>query len=132
MATEYGLRLREARKEAGLTQEALSKKTGIPQSTISTAEREGSGSGDTPLYADACGVSALWLANGVGEKYAKHYELKAEAGHYELPKQIDPPAPVAGEASATGMEIALLYDLIPVTDRAVSYTHLTLPTKLEV
>ena len=27
------------------------------------------------------------------------------------------PAPIAGEASATAMEIALLYDLIPVSDR---------------
>ena len=43
----------------------------------------------------------------------KHYTLEGAPGHY----QIDPPATHAGEASATGMEIALLYDLIPVTDR---------------
>jgi len=47
----------------------------------------------------------------------QQHVLKGEPGHYELPKQIDPPAPMAGEASATAMEIALLYDLIPVTDR---------------
>lgn len=67
MATEYGSRLKTARKHAGLTQVALSKKTGIPQSTISTAEREGNGSGETPVYAQACGVDALWLATGEGE-----------------------------------------------------------------
>lgn len=67
MATEYGSRLRLARKNARLTQAELSKKTGIPQSTISTAEREGHGSGETPVYAQACGVSALWLAKGDGE-----------------------------------------------------------------
>ena len=67
MTTEYGTRLRQARKSAQLTQAKLSKMTGIPQSTISTAEREGHGSGETPVYARACGVIALWLATGEGE-----------------------------------------------------------------
>jgi len=66
MATEYGKRLRQARKHAGLNQTAAAKKTGIPQSTISTAERLGNGSGDTPIYAKAYGVSAHWLATGEG------------------------------------------------------------------
>lgn len=67
MATEYGQRLRAARKYAGLTQEQLRDKTGIAQSTISSAERDGLGSAETPVYAKACGVSALWLATGEGE-----------------------------------------------------------------
>ncbi len=67
MTTDYGSRLRKARKHAGFTQEKLSEKTGIPQSTISTAERKGHGSGETPLYASACGVNPLWLATGQGE-----------------------------------------------------------------
>lgn len=66
MATEYGNRLKQARKYAGFTQQALSAKTGIAQSTISTAERQGHGSPDTPVYAAACGVNALWLATGDG------------------------------------------------------------------
>lgn len=66
MATDYGKRLRLARKHAKLTQVKLSELTKIPQSTISTAEREGHGSGDTPVYARACGVNALWLATGEG------------------------------------------------------------------
>ena len=66
MATEYGTRLRAARKFAGLTQQELSKKTGIPQSTISTAERIGGGSAETVTYAQACGVAPNWLANGEG------------------------------------------------------------------
>lgn len=69
MATEYGKRLRTVRLEANLTQNELSAITGIPQSTISTAEREGNGSAETPVYAKACGVNALWLANGEGEKH---------------------------------------------------------------
>lgn len=44
MATEYGSRLAKARKHAKLTQMQLSAKTGIAQSTIFTAEREGYGS----------------------------------------------------------------------------------------
>lgn len=71
MATEYGKRLRQARKHAKLNQTAAAKKTGIPQSTISTAERLGNGSGETPVYAKAYGVSAHWLATGEGEMAAQ-------------------------------------------------------------
>lgn len=67
MSTEYGKRLRAARKHAGLTQQALSAATGIPQSTISTAERVGHGSSETTVYARECGVDAHWLATGDGE-----------------------------------------------------------------
>lgn len=70
MPNEYGIRLRAARKHAGLTQVELGKRTGIAQSTISTAEREGAGSADTPVYAKACGVDAHWLATGEGEMLA--------------------------------------------------------------
>ncbi len=72
MSTEYGSRLRAARKFAGFTQGDLSKATGIPQSTISTAERLGNGSSDTPVYARACGVDAHWLATGEGEMRPSH------------------------------------------------------------
>lgn len=67
MATEYGARLRTARKYAKLTQIQASKASGIPQSTISTAEREGYGSADTPVYAKTYGVDAHWLATGEGQ-----------------------------------------------------------------
>lgn len=66
MATDYGKRLKQARKHARLTQEQLSAKTSIPQSTISTAERLGQGSSETPVYAKVCGVDAHWLATGEG------------------------------------------------------------------
>ncbi len=67
MSTEYGSRLRAARKHAKLTQVGLSERTGIPQSTISTAERLGHGSAETSIYAKACGVDAQWLATGEGQ-----------------------------------------------------------------
>lgn len=47
--------------------------------------------------------------------------LGLKDGYFESddsePVQIDPPAKSTGEASATAMEIAMLYDLIPVSDR---------------
>lgn len=67
MATEYGKRLKLARKHANLTQVALSKATGVPQSTISAAEVKGQGSSETPIYARACGVDVMWLTSGEGE-----------------------------------------------------------------
>jgi len=67
MATEYGNRLRQARKHAGLNQVQLAKQTGLAQSTISSAERLGNGSTDNAVYAKACGVSAHWLETGEGE-----------------------------------------------------------------
>lgn len=72
MATDYGKRLRAARKHAGLTQVELSKRTGIPQSTISTAERLGHGSSETSIYAKACGVDVHWLATGDGQMLDKN------------------------------------------------------------
>lgn len=70
MATDFGNRLRAARLAAGLTQKAAEKATGIPQSTISTAEREGVSSTETTTYAKAYGVNAHWLATGDGEMMA--------------------------------------------------------------
>ena len=67
MATDYGKRLKEARASADMTQAQLSKLTGIPQSTISTAERMGHGSSDTAVYAKALGVDPTWLATGEGD-----------------------------------------------------------------
>lgn len=71
MTTEYGKRLKEARKFAGLTQSMLAKKTGTALSTLASAEAEGSGSSETPKWADACGVSALWLSSGIGPMRTK-------------------------------------------------------------
>lgn len=67
MATEFGRRLRAARRFANLTQEQAARRTGISQSTISTAERQGYKSQDTAIYARVYGVNAIWLATGEGE-----------------------------------------------------------------
>lgn len=67
MATEYGTRLKTARNRLKLTQKQLEKMTGIPQSTISTAEKHGHGSTETTVYAMALKVDPHWLATGEGE-----------------------------------------------------------------
>lgn len=71
MTTEFGTRLRQARKMRGLTQTALSKLVGIPQSTISSAESEGNTSVYTAQLAQGLGISAHWLATGEGDMQAQ-------------------------------------------------------------
>ena len=67
MSTEYGIRLKLAMEKSGLDQKALVKKTGLRQSSVSSAINRASGSSDTTTYARACGVDAHWLATGEGE-----------------------------------------------------------------
>lgn len=66
MNTDFGKRLKEARKHAGLTQQQLARKVGIGQSTIAELERSGLGSSHVTAIAVACGVSPFWLADGKG------------------------------------------------------------------
>lgn len=66
MSTDFGNRLKSARKHAGLTQAQLAKKVGIGQSTLAELEKAGQGSSHAPAIANACRVSALWLATGSG------------------------------------------------------------------
>lgn len=67
MNTEFGMRLKEARKAAKMTQAALAKKVGIGQSTIAELEKTGNGSSHVPAMAAALNCSALWLATGQGQ-----------------------------------------------------------------
>lgn len=101
MATPYGNRLREARRHAGMTQAELSAKIGVPQTTISTAERLGNSSTDTVAYANACGVNPIWLASGDGPMVAS-----------AVPVLDDLECLTSG-----ALEIASLYDMIPLANR---------------
>lgn len=70
MKTTFGHRLKQARKEAGLTQKELATKAGIKQATISELENDKyHGSAFAPQLAAALGVNALWLANEKGLKH---------------------------------------------------------------
>lgn len=66
MTTEYGQRLIDAMKHAEINQKELKARTGLAQSTLASAMNRGNGSTHTALIAEACGVSATWLATGKG------------------------------------------------------------------
>jgi transcriptional regulator with XRE-family HTH domain len=110
MATEYGKRLKEARAHAKLTQVQLSKITGIAQSTISTAERNGSGSLETVSYAIACRVSPEWLATGNGpmEPYGEALS--------PAPSQHSQPAPAWGSPPSIEQVMRVLADALTASD----------------
>lgn len=71
MTTDFGKRLKAARKHAELTQVELAKKVGIGQSTIGELESKGYGSTHAAKIAMVCGVNALWLEKGDGPMIAE-------------------------------------------------------------
>jgi transcriptional regulator with XRE-family HTH domain len=127
MATEYGKRLRLARKFAKLTQEGLRDRTGIPQSTISTAEREGYGSSDTPIYARVCGVDTMWLTTGEGAMipFAPPKDEVASPSPPEDRRSPDRSQQIAGLTPAA-LDLALLFDEVKDRiERAVAHQAAT-------
>ncbi|KJK14863.1 S24 family peptidase [Pseudomonas sp. 2(2015)] len=61
-------RIKTARAHASLTQGQLAAKVGMDQTSISNLERgKSQGTSYMAQIASACGVSALWLAEGTGE-----------------------------------------------------------------
>lgn len=67
MSTDFGKRLRQARKHGDLTQKTLGDAVGVSQGTISELESEGLSSSFVVQLATACNVSVHWLATGEGE-----------------------------------------------------------------
>lgn len=65
--TEFGQRIKAARKKAKLTQDKLASLIGISQGTLSEMENEGHSSTYTVQIAQACGVDPTWLATGAGQ-----------------------------------------------------------------
>lgn len=59
--------MRLAMAHAQINQKELVKRTGLAQSTVSSALNRSNGSSDTPAYAAACSVNAFWLATGEGD-----------------------------------------------------------------
>ena len=77
MSTEFGTRLRMARRHARLSQKALAALVGLSQSNISELEDGGYESGKTAQIAHACGVDAQWLATGAGHMVNPSLEAHA-------------------------------------------------------
>lgn len=67
MTTDFGRRLKRARKHAGLTQKQLAPLVGMSQSNLSELETVAHESRKTVLLAHACKVDAYWLATGDGD-----------------------------------------------------------------
>lgn len=68
LAMEYKDRLRAARQHAHLTQGQLAEAIGITQTSVSDLERgKSKGTSFNARIAQACGINALWLENGLGE-----------------------------------------------------------------
>lgn len=84
-----GERVREARKEAGITQQQLADKVGVSQPALSELEN-GDSYGTTRLAAIASvlGVSALWLETGRGQKRQDGMGLSQQPS-----EQVDLPIP---------------------------------------
>lgn len=83
-------RIKEARKDAKLTQIELADRSGVKQSTISDLER-GVSRGTTSLaqLASALGVSALWLETGKGDRSVKSRQEKVKALAFEPAWGVD-------------------------------------------
>lgn len=67
----FGVRMREAREAAGLSQTAVAKKLEISQGTLSELERTSQGSSLVVAFAHLYGVSPDWLATGEGQMSTK-------------------------------------------------------------
>lgn len=84
-----GQRLREARKDAKLSQAELAKRVGIKQPTLSDLENDVTkGSTAIATIAAALGVSALWLAEGRGPRRGNESVqnvTSASIGHRRIP-----------------------------------------------
>lgn len=77
--TTVGQRVKQARKAAGLSQQALADKIGLRQATIAELEKGDSKSSKFLVeIALACDVSPRWLAKDEGEKQLTMNDLLAE------------------------------------------------------
>lgn len=81
MTTDFGRRLKAARKKAGLTQKQLAPLAQMSQSNLSELETIAHGSSKTPHLAKVCGVNAHWLATGEGEMEDVQAASPDHSGH---------------------------------------------------
>ena len=118
MATDYGKRLVRAMEYAGINQKELVRRTGLKQSTVSSAINRSKGSSDTPAYAVACGVSALWLSIGDGEMHLPPRQATIDHRTYQPLAPVNA-TPVATETiaenpiSSYAKAIGLMFDSLP-------------------
>jgi phage repressor protein C with HTH and peptisase S24 domain len=88
----FGERLREARKDKGLSQGNLAKIVGVKQPTIAELEAEGKGSSKASLIAKALNVSPLWLSEGRGDKHDNNIIADIESSAAQAMGEIASPS----------------------------------------
>ena len=108
MQSDFGKRLLKARKMVGLSQGKVAKAVGMTQPSYSHLESDGQSSAYTPAIARICRVSVDWLAYGSGEMMLG-LPASTDALHLSIPASEEP--------TPGAVELACLYDLIPVSDR---------------
>jgi transcriptional regulator with XRE-family HTH domain len=111
--TEFGIRLRQARLHAKLTQPQLAKASGIAQSTLSELENVGHGTASTTKIAAVCGVRTEWLALGEGPMLPETSGLSPEVT--ELAAAIDK---LTGRQR--GLALRVMRDIVEAADEANS------------
>ncbi len=107
----YRTRLKELMDAKGVGRNELALAIGISyQGVRKVFDSDGAfGSANNLKAAAYFGVNPQWLADGTGDRLPKNYTITAEPGEYKR---------LANEpASPTAMEIALLFDMIPSSDR---------------
>lgn len=119
--TEYRDRLKPLMDAKKLDITQLARELGISYQAVRKVFKEGGAFGPTNnrKAAKFFGVDPTWLEGGdaLVNLVQAAKEQSAMTDKPAFKPQTDMPAPNPGSASATGMEIALLYDLIPITDR---------------
>lgn len=128
MTTEYGQRLIDAMQHAGITQKELKARTGLAQSTLASAMNRGNGSTHTALIAEACGVSATWLATGKGAmiENAPQMEQFGTVVQSEMARDI---ATTFDMIKSVRMKAIVYSDISEMLDRVIHGS--SLPTTLE-
>lgn len=119
--TEYKDRLKPLMDAKKLDITQLARELGISYQAVRKVFKEGGAFGPTNnrKAAKFFGVDPTWLEGG-DALVSLVQAVKEQSAMTDKPAfkpQTDSPALDPGSASASGMEIALLYDLIPIADR---------------
>lgn len=115
---QIGLRLKTVRKEAGLTQQQLAKRLGIPYQSIGQWERGIRNPKIETLQAiaNAIGVSLDYLLGNVNDPFfvLDTEKIKADINSYE--KDPEPSQPAKPEVSEEDIKFALFGGAGEITD----------------